>query len=191
MRFEVLRSDRRTISIEVRPDCRVFVRAPRGMSEGEIKRFVAEKWPWVKKHIELQKKRMGIDPDAPLPSVPDVRPLSEEELKALKKEARGYFPARCTYWSVIMGLNFERVSIKAQKTRWGSCSAKKNLNFNCLLMLAPEEIRDYVIIHELAHLVHMDHSKNLWALVARFCPGYKECRRWLRTEGKALIVRLS
>ena len=190
MRFEVIRSDRRTISIEVRPDCRVFVRAPRHMSDREIRRFAAQKWPWVEQHIEQQKKRMGLDPDSPLPSVPDVRPLTEEEHKMLKNEAHKYFPARCTYWSFIMGLNFGSVSIRTQKSRWGSCSAKKNLNFNCLLMLAPEEVRDYVIIHELSHLVHMDHSRDFWALVARYCPKYKEHRRWLKTEGTALIARI-
>ena len=89
-----------------------------------------------------------------------------------------------------MGVSYNRIAIKAQRSRWGSCSTKKNLNFNCLLMLCPEEIQDYVVVHELSHLQEMNHSPAFWAEVGKILPDYKKRRRWLRSQGEALIARL-
>ena len=89
-----------------------------------------------------------------------------------------------------MGVSFERITIRAQKTRWGSCSNGGNLNFNCLLMLSPPEIRDYVVIHELCHRKHMNHSPGFWREVAKHCPDYARHRKWLKDRGGALIARL-
>ena len=76
-------------------------------------------------------------------------------------------------------MTYGRITIRAQRSRWGSCSSKGNLNFNCLLMLTPSEIRDYVVVHELCHRIELNHSAYFWAEVARILPDYKECRKWL------------
>lgn len=88
-----------------------------------------------------------------------------------------------------MGVRYNAVRIKSQRSLWASCSAKRNLNFNWRLFLAPPEVLDYVVIHELAHLVVMRHSKRFWSLVAKWCPEHKSRRRWLRENGRALMRR--
>ena len=89
-----------------------------------------------------------------------------------------------------MGLRYGNITIKNQLTRWGSCSSLNNLNFNCILMLTPEIIRDYVVVHELCHLKEMNHSKKFWAEVANVMPEYKIYEKWLKENGGALISRL-
>ena len=90
-----------------------------------------------------------------------------------------------------MGVSYGRITIRCQKTRWGSCSAKGNLNFNCLLMLAPPEVADYVVVHELCHRKHMNHGAAFWSEVARILPDYARHRAWLKENGSRLLARLS
>lgn len=90
------------------------------------------------------------------------------------------------YYSCKIRVNYNNFRIKDQKTRWGSCSSKKNLNFNWRIILAPEWVMDYIIIHELCHIIHMDHSKNFWTEVAKFMPNYKEAIQWLKLNGHKL-----
>ncbi len=116
--------------------------------------------------------------------------FTREDIEALKKKAHKEIPPRVEYYAQMMGLDYNRIAIRCQKTRWGSCSSKGNLNFNCLLMLCPEDVRDYVIVHELCHLKQMNHSPQFWAEVGRVIPDYKEQRKWLRTEGQKLISKI-
>ena len=97
---------------------------------------------------------------------------------------------RAAHYAAIMGVDFNRITIRNQTTRWGSCSAKKNLNFNALLMLTPGEVIDSVIVHELAHLKHMDHSQAFYAEVLRVYPDYRKWDRWLKKNGELLMRRL-
>jgi predicted metal-dependent hydrolase len=174
--YTLIRSSRKTLSLEVRPDGTVTVRAPRRLSEKAIRDFVASKEAWLRG--KLQKY------ESPLP------PLTAAELAQLKQQAKEDLSRRVSFWAPQVGVNFERIIIRAQRTRWGSCSNGGNLNFNCLLMLSPPEIRDYVVIHELCHRKHMNHSPGFWSEVAKHCPDYARHRKWLKDRGGALIARL-
>lgn len=87
-----------------------------------------------------------------------------------------------------MSVSYNQLRIKEQKTRWGSCSKRKNLNFNWKIIMAPEMVMDYVIVHEMCHLVHFDHSKEFWDLVSFYMPNYKECAQWLKSNGISLHI---
>ncbi len=119
-----------------------------------------------------------------------VRRLSRQPgpCPAAREQARGIITARVKYWAAALGLEYRRVFIKNQSTLWGSCSLKKNLNFNWRLASMPPEALDYVVIHELCHLREMNHSKDFWALVQASCPDYAARRRWLRDNCAALIT---
>ena len=99
-------------------------------------------------------------------------------------------PKRVQHYAPLVGVTCGRITIRNQRSRWGSCSSKGNLNFNCLLMLCPEEVRDYVVIHELCHRIEMNHSPKFWAEVERVCPDYRAHRKWLKDHGTELIGRL-
>ena len=177
--FEVMRSARRTIAIQIKSG-RVIVRAPLRMSKAEIERFVASKADWINKYLEASKKRQ---------SVP-VQPFTAVEIQQLADAALLDIPQRVRKYAAIIGVTVGRITIRNQKTRWGSCSSKGNLNFNCLLMLCPEEVRDYVVVHELCHRKELNHSPGFWNEVARVMPDYAARRKWLKDNGAALIRRL-
>ena len=99
-------------------------------------------------------------------------------------------PKRVKYFAELMGVEYGGITIRNQKTRWGSCSGKKNLNFNCLLMLTPDDVKDYVVVHELCHLIEMNHSPRFWAEVERILPDFKKSRLWLKRNGGAIIGRM-
>ena len=176
--YTIIRSARKTISIVIKPDGEVEVRCPRRCSKQQIDAFVVSKEDWIRKHLETIAQRH----QCPM--------LSSEELRELAKQAAAELPERVHFFANIMGVTVGRITIRSQKTRWGSCSAKGNLNFNCLLMLCPEEVRDYVVIHELCHRKHLNHSADFWAEVERYCPDYRIHRKWLKDNGAVLISRL-
>ena len=108
-----------------------------------------------------------------------------------RTQAKVLIKKRVDELSPQMGLTYNRIIIRGQKTRWGSCSNKRNLSFNWKLIMTPEPVIDYVIIHELAHLEEMNHTKSFWALVKKHCSRWHEHRRWLRENGKLLTFSLS
>ena len=176
--YQLIRSSRKTVSVQVTADGEVVVRAPRLYARYKIEAFLREKEPWIRAQLE---KRAA----APRFSV-----LSEAEHKALAKAAKTWFAARAAHFAPTVGVTYGSVTIRTQKTRWGSCTAKGNLNFNCLLMLAPEEVRDYVVVHELCHRKELNHSARFWAQVEQILPDYRVQRAWLKEQGAALIGRL-
>ncbi len=176
--YQLVRSSRKTVSIEVRHDGSILVRAPRRLSERAIREFVISKEPWLREKLRKFENR---------PALPT---LTVAELDALKKQAGADLTARVRHFAPLAGVNYGRVTIRAQKTRWGSCSKAGNLNFNCLLMLVPPEIRDYVVIHELCHRKHMNHAPAFWTAVEALCPDYRQRRAWLKDNGGPLIARL-
>lgn len=182
MNIEIIKSKRKTLSIEIKNDLRVVVRAPIFISNREIQAFIDEKSAWIEKTIEKVKVRNEQKKLMPK--------FTTEEIHNLADMALEIIPKRAEYYAEIMEVRYGRITIRNQVSRWGSCSAKGNLNFNCLLMLCPKEVLDYVVIHELCHLKEMNHSKKFWSLVEHFCPEYKQHKTWLKEHGNELIGRL-
>ena len=114
--------------------------------------------------------------------------MTREKVIALAEEALEVIQTRVEYFARVIGVTYGKITIRNQKTRWGSCSSKGNLNFNCLLMLAPPEVLDYVVVHELCHRKQMNHSKAFWSEVEKVLPDYKEARKWLKEEGSQMIT---
>ena len=175
MEIEIRRSSRRTIAVEIRSDASVLVRAPQSMTDREIRRFLEKHREWIEKHKEAAEKRGE--------EMKRIEKLTDAQLRQLAEKAKEEIPVRVRYYARIMGVTYGRVTIRKQKTRWGSCSSKGNLNFNCLLMLMPEEILDYVVVHELAHRKELNHSGKFWKIVESVLPDYQKRRKWLKENG--------
>jgi len=179
--YELIRSRRKTTSLQLLPDGKLILRAPMRASAKELDEWVESKRGWIEKHRRRMKEIN--------PGEEDIIPFSEEEIGNLSELAIKDFPERAKRWAQIVGVSYGRITIRNQRSKWGSCSSKGNLNFNCILMLAPEEVRDYIVVHELCHRLEMNHSKRFWANVERVLPGYKEQEKWLKTEGRLLMER--
>lgn len=182
MKVTVIRSNRKTVAIQVNSDLSVTVRAPRSVSEKDIEEILKKKEAWISKHIEKikeTKERVEAEP---------TEKLTREKVIALAEEALKVIPERVEYFAKVIGVTYGKITVRNQKTRWGSCSSKGNLNFNCLLMLAPLEVLDYVVVHELCHRKQMNHSKAFWLEVEKVLPNYKEVRKWLKEEGSQMIT---
>ena len=182
MEYTVIRSKRKTISLELRPDG-LLVRAPRFATKWQIDRFVKDHELWIEKHREKLEERQR--------ALKDVDRLSDEDLKELTKKAKEVIPERVAHYAPLVGVTYGRITIRNQKTRWGSCSAKGNLNFNCLLMLTPPEVIDSVVVHELCHRLQMNHSDRFYREVRRVYPEYDKWNRWLKKNGRAILDRAS
>ena len=178
MEYKLIRSSRRTLSVQITPAGEIIVRAPNRMSRREIDSFLRTKEGWLQTHLQKASRHSGI------------RKLTETELKALGEQAKQDLAARTARFAPQVGVTWGRITIRAQHARWGSCSAKGNLNFNCLLMLSPEFVRDYVVVHELCHRKEMNHSSRFWAEVERVLPDYPAAKKWLKENGGALLARL-
>lgn len=182
MTLEILRSARKTLQLEiVPPDLHLRVRAPLHCSDGEVRRFVDSHADWVRNHTRRLRERLA-EPAPP--------PLSPRELQALKERAKAYIPGRVCLCAQRLGVSYGRITIRSQKTRWGSCSARGDLSFNCLLMLMPPEIIDYVVAHELCHRREMNHSPRFYALLGSLMPDWRQHGQWIRENGALLMRRL-
>lgn len=170
----VIRSSRKSIGLEVRSGKDVLVRIPVQLSDREVEKFVEKHRKWILEKTELMQIRKSIGNYTGAASAEN---LSPEEIKNIKEK----IGARVRYYSQIMGVTTGRITIRNQKTRWGSCSAKGNVNFNYQLYYLPEELLDYVVIHELAHRRHMNHSGEFWAEVEKYCPDYRQRRKQLKS----------
>lgn len=159
--YRLIRSARRTLALEVGRDGELVVRAPHRLPEADITRFLATKKEWIARAIARQKSRV------------DRFSASPEELAGLRAKAQAVLPQKVAYYSRLMGLTPTAVKITSARTRFGSCSAKNSLNFSAYLMRFPDEAVDYVVVHELAHIKHHDHSKAFYELIEAYLPDYK------------------
>lgn len=177
MQYEVIRSKRKTLSLGIR-NAKLVVRAPLHMSDRTIARFVQEHRGWIETQLENARQL------AALPK------LTEQELCALTERAKKVIPERTAHFAPLVGVTYGRITIRRQRTRWGSCSAAGNLSFNCLLLLAPPEILDSVVVHELCHRREMNHSARFYAEALRVLPDYRQRAAWLKENGKRLLALL-
>ena len=173
IRISVIRSARKSLGLEVRDANTVLARIPTRVSDRELKAFVENHRSWILEKTEVMAEREEKRKSTPAPP-PELLSKTDRMKIQLKigKRVRHYCEA--------MGVTVGYVTVKNQKTRWGSCSAKGNVNFNYQLAFLPEELLDYVVIHELAHRHHMDHSRAFWAEVEKYCPDYRERRAALK-----------
>lgn len=183
---EIIRSNRKTMAVQIRADGTVLVRAPLRTSDRAIRSFLKEHERWIETHLEKIQKQLPEDKSRNSRGR-DI--LSEGEIHELMEQARQVIPERVAYYASRMGVTYGTVTIRCQKTRWGSCSAKGNLNFNCLLMLAPAEVLDSVVVHELCHRIEMNHSRRFYEQVYRYYPEYDRWHSWLKQQGHTLIGR--
>ena len=173
--YTLIRSDRKSIGIQITADG-VVVRAPKRLSAAEIDRFVQSKRRWIEGHLS---------------KIPAPQPkFTQEEIETLAQRALTVIPDRVRHFAPIVGVSYGRITIRNQRSRWASCSGKGNLNFNCLLMLTPDHVIDYVVVHELCHRLEMNHSPAFWEQVERVLPDYQKSREWLKEHEKELIGRL-
>lgn len=180
---KIIKSTRKTISLQIKPDGRIELKAPIQMDSVQIQEFLNKKSGWIKKHMqEVQdyQKQMS-----------NIKPFTTEEISILANQALKVIPERVAYFSEIIGVTYGRITIRNQKSRWGSCSSKGNLNFNCLLMMTPPEVLDSVIVHELCHRRHMNHSKEFYAEIYRVFPEYDKWNKWLKENGALLIYKMT
>lgn len=180
--YIIQKSRRRSISVSVLADNRVLVKAPYGTCERTVQKFLVSKKAWITKQIEKQ----NIQNQKAL----ELGFLDDEEIRKIKRQARKIILERVEYWSRQIGVTYGKISIRLQGTRWGSCSANGNLSFNCLLVIMPEEIMNSVVVHELCHRKHMNHSKEFYAEINRVFPDYKRCDKWLKDNGGVYMKRV-
>lgn len=173
MEYKLIRSSRKTIAIEITRSKEVLVRAPYRTDIKYIESFVCSKEAWINKHLAM------VDLEN---SVPNKPPVSPEHIRFLKAKAKEVLPGKVAHYAKLIGVSYGTITIKQQKTLWGSCSSKGNLNFNCMLMEYPDRVQDYVVVHELCHRKYMDHSDNFWNEVAKVLPDYKQLRKQLKDK---------
>lgn len=176
-KMKIIRTDRRTLALEIKEDGSLIARAPKMMSDEDIIKFAESRIKWIEQNIRKIRRL----------SSENVRRLTDEELRNAAEKAARIIPQRAAYYAQLIGVSYGRITIRCQKTRWGSCTPAGNLNFNCLLALAPPEVLDSVVVHELCHRKEMNHSPRFYAEVLRVFPDYYKWHDWLKVNGAALL----
>lgn len=179
---EVRRSKRKSAAIKITADMQIVVFVPLYVSDNEIERMVISKSKWIDEH--MLKVQSTIDERSKLEKI------TFEQIKELEDQAVEYIPKRVKYYAEKENFVYNKITIKNLVSRWGSCSTKGNLNFNCLLMLMPDYVIDYIVVHELCHLREMNHSEKFWAEVEKIMPDYQRAELWLKQNGGNLISRM-
>ncbi len=167
--FMIIRSNRRTVALEFTEEGFLRVRGPLWFTDKDAEKFVQKNEPWIRAHQPAAAERYR-----------RLQAFSAEDIERLKQRAREMLPARVEYYSHLMQLTPAAVKITAAKKRFGSCSGRNSLCFSCFLVLYPPEAVDYVVVHELAHIRHHDHSPAFHALVKQYLPDAEQRRRLLK-----------
>ena len=176
---KIVRSNRRSAGLEVKGE-QVTARVPFRFPQEDVIQMIDSHAKWITDKLELARERkkngttIHISPED----------LTEENIAQMKEK----FRQKVENYAKLMGVTYGRITIRNQKTRWGSCSSDGNLNFNFKLFFLPEHLMDYVVVHELAHRIHMNHSKDFWNMVGRIMPDYKIYKQWLREHGHELTL---
>ena len=212
---KIIKSKRKTLSLSINENAELIVRAPNQISNKKIEEFIIEKSKWINKNKNLMQSRINEmnDSDSDYLFLGNIYPLikvyedpnkidfngtefitSIENQDKFKSSLKSWYKIkfkeiaipRLNYFSDKYNLKINQVRFKNQKTLWGSCSSKNNINLNYLLVMAPMIVIDYVIIHELVHTVHKNHSENFWNAVEVIMPDYKKAKEWLNKNGYKL-----
>ena len=162
--YKLIRSDRRTLSMELSPEGDLILRAPRRMPLSQIEGFIESHERWIREHREKIRRRADFDRE---------HFSTEEQIADLIARAKRILPAKTEYWAKVMGVTPTGVRISRAQKRFGSCSATDHIAYSYRLMAYPEKAIDYVVVHELAHIRHKNHSPDFYAFVARLLPDYK------------------
>ena len=167
--IQIKRSSRRTLSLQITREGQVVVHCPFSTTKEQIQMFVDEHRQWIGENLEQVKRRLTKRPV-----------MTSEQVWKAKSLARMTLSAKVRFWAAKMGVTYGTISIRQQATRWGSCSSRGNLNFNWTLILTPEPLQDYVVVHELAHIRHHDHSPAFYREVEAYLPDWRARRALLR-----------
>ena len=181
MEFEVIRSNRKSMAVEIKLN-RLIIRAPMQASNEEINSFMLKNKEWIEQHLAKAAAQQQ--------AVASVKKLTIDEIRQLADKALEAIPERVKHYAPLVGVNYGRITIRNQRSKWGSCSSKGNLNFNCLLMLTPPEVIDSVVVHELCHRKEMNHSDKFYSEVLRVFPDYWKWDRWLKDNGNILMAMM-
>lgn len=181
IKVTIIHSNRKTLSIQLKPG-EIIARAPLRMKDKEIYSFIESKKSWIEKNLAKIEEREK--------AISEVQPFTQEEINALAEKAKAIIPERVKYYAPKIDVTYNRITIRCQRTRWGSCSLKGNLNFNCLLALFPLEVIDSVVVHELCHRKHMNHSPQFYAEIEKVFPEYKKWHKWLSDNGGVYMGRI-
>jgi len=180
--MQIIRSNRKTMGLELKADGELLVRVPYAMTDEQARKFVERHKRWIENKRKKLKDRAN--------EAENVEKLTFAQVQELADKALKYIPGRVAFYAPKVGVDYGRITIRNQKTRWGSCSSKGNLNFNCLLMLTPPEVIDSVVVHELCHRKEMNHSRRFYDEVYRVYPEYDRWNKWLKENGKVIMMRM-
>lgn len=180
--IKVIKSKRKTISLQINFDGSIVLKAPIYVSDTEVNEFIKQKSGWIEKHLQKIQERKD--------KMSNINPLTMDEIYDLADKAMKIIPKRIAHYAPLIGVDYGRITIRNQKSRLGSCSGRGNLNFNCLLMLMPSDVIDYVVVHELCHRKEMNHSKKFWLEVEKILSGYKKQLIWLKEHGDEIMMRM-
>ena len=171
MNYEIVYCKRRSVGLKIQNGI-LTVRAPFGTPKKYIEDVIKKHEAWIGSAMKREAAKRGL-----------YEHLSDDDIKALRKKARAYFTEKCEYYARLMGVSYTRICITNAKTRFGSCSSRGSISFSYRIMLYPEAAWEYVAVHELAHLIKMDHSPQFYAIIEKYLPDYKERRKLLKLKG--------
>lgn len=201
--YQLIRSRRRTLSLTITQDATLVVRAPMRLNMGVIHDFIKRKQPWVLRKMDEMRRRPRTQlrrfvpgekflflgqPHELVHSLESQKNPRAQMVAWFREQAEKIIIERCQHLAAHTGLHPRKIRISHASSRWGSCSARKTVSFSWRLVMAPIEVIDYVIIHELVHLSEMNHSHRFWSKVASLMPDYKQHNKWLKDHGSMMTL---